>query len=363
VNSCDRIKTTLAHKQPDRVPCDFEAVQLIVDRLFEYFEVDQMNDLLDILGIDKRSVFPEYIGPDLRTFDDGSKEAIVYGGPRMKAITSFDGGTTENTVYFPWSDVEKPSDLEERFGWNGHITWWDFKSIKKQIDELEERGKYWIATGGDPSGLQHLSMWVGDEKFLMMLALDEELAVAAIERHNMFRLEHALKSLEAGGGRIHELSGGGDYGTQESLLISKDMFRRYFKDIYIKFYSEIKKNFDVEVFFHSCGAISEMIPELIDIGVTILDPIQVTARNMEIEKLKSCFGEKLTFHGAIDIQRLLPYGTEEEVRREVRRAISILGKSGGYILAPTHCLQADTPITNIIAMYEEAQGRKIQKVI
>lgn len=80
---------------------------------------------------------------------------------------------------------------------------------------------------------------------------------------------------------------------------------------------------------------------------------------MKIEKLRKLYGNKLTFHGAIDIQQLLPYATEDEVRREVRRSISVLGENGGYILAPTHAIQVDTPIDNIIAMYEEVQGRKI----
>ena len=83
-----------------------------------------------------------------------------------------------------------------------------------------------------------------------------------IEKHNENRLEHALKTLEAGQGRIHELNGGGDYGTQNGLLISRAMFRRYFKDIYLRFYREIKKNFEVEIFFHSCGGIADFNPRI-----------------------------------------------------------------------------------------------------
>ena len=202
-------------------------------------------------------------------------------------------------------------------------------------------------------------MWVGDEKFLLLLAENPDLVMAMIEKHNEHRLEHALQTLEAGEGRIHELNGGGDYGTQNGLMISRSMFRRYFKDLYINFYRAIKKNFDVEIFFHSCGSIAALIPDLIEVGVTILNPIQVRARGMEIETLKGNYGNELTFHGGIDIQQLLPFGTEGEVRHAVRRTIEILGANGGYILAPTHALQPDTPIGNILAMYEEAQDRKI----
>jgi uroporphyrinogen decarboxylase len=158
------------------------------------------------------------------------------------------------------------------------------------------------------------------------------------------------------------LHGGGDYGSQDGLTISIDMFRRFFKPLYEKFYREVRKHYDVEIFFHSCGAISELVPELIEVGVTILDPIQATARGMEFEGLKSRFGGAITFHGGISIQDVLPHGTEEEVRAAVRHAIAVLGKGGGYILAPTHALQTDTPVENIVAMYEEAQGRTIRRL-
>ncbi|AEE97821.1 uroporphyrinogen decarboxylase family protein [Mahella australiensis] len=359
MTSYERIKAAVSHKRPDRVPCDFSAEKDVIENLKAYFSIDDMDDLLDVLGVDRRHVAPRYVGPPLRTFEDGSYETGIFGGPRKKDIPAPGGGVIETPVYFPWGDIETTDDLKDRYGTMGDMSWWDFTSIPNQIDELEDRGQYWITTHGDPAGLQHICQWVGDEKFMMILALDDDLAMAMIEKANEHRLEHAIKALEAGGGRIHELNGGGDYGNQNSLMISKGMFRKYFKPLYVKFYKEIKDNFDVEIFFHSCGSVVELIPELIEVGVTILDPVQVSARGMEIEKLKREYGSKLTFHGAIDIQQLLPYASEEELRREVRRIISVLGDGGGYILAPTHAIQADTTIANIIAMYEEAQGRKI----
>ncbi len=358
MSSYQRVHTAVRHCQPDRVPCDYLAVTEVTDTLCTHFNVDSYDDLLDILQIDRRTVSPTYIGPQLKQFDDGSYETIVSGGPVMKDFILPNGTKSPATVHYPWSNIETPEDLQDRVGWSGDLDWWDFSGIKDQIDALQQKGDYWIAAHGDPSGLQHLCMWVGDEKFLMILAIEPDLAFAMIEQHNRFRLEHALKSLEAGGGRIHELHGGGDYGTQNGLLISKEMFRKFFKRLYVDFYTEIRKHFEVEIFFHCCGAIVELIPELIEIGVTILDPIQVSAHSMNIEYLKNRFGDRLTFHGGIDIQQLLPYGTIRQVKSEVRRTIDILGRDGGYILAPTHCLQPDTPVENILAMYEEVQNRK-----
>jgi len=355
----DRIKTAVSHQQPDRVPCDYAADPVVTERLCKYLELETEADLLDHLWIDRRHVRPRYIGPPLETFEDGSAEKIVHGGPRFKRMKISETVETDGCFFFPWADVETIEDLEGRWGWSGKLEWWDFSTIPEQLDELEARGQYWIAAHGDPSGLQHLTMWTGDEKFYMILAAEEDLAMAMIEKHNEVRLDHALRTLEAGGGRIHELHGGGDYATQDGLAISKDMFRRFFKPLYVNFYKEIRKHFDVEIFFHCCGAVAELIPELIEVGVTILDPIQVTAAGMEPERLKKDFGSSLTFHGGMDIQDLLPNGTEEEVRSYARKLINVLGTGGGYILSPTHALQTDTSVENILAMYEEAQGRKL----
>ena len=355
----ERIRAAMRHEEPDRVPCDFSADAKITAGLCNLLNVADHEALLDAFDIDRRLVRPRYIGPALKTFEDGSFEVSVSGGPIQKEIPINEALSTQATVKYPWAHVNKAEDLEGLTGWNGRLEWWDFSAIKDQIDALEAKGQYWIAAHGDPSGLQHLQMWTGEEKFLMDLALNEDLAVAMIEKHNEVRLEHALRSLEAGGGRIHELHGGGDYSTQNGLAISRNMFGKFFKPLYVNFYKTIRQHFDVEIFFHACGSVRELIPDLIEAGVTILNPIQTTAAGMGMAGLKRDFGEALTFHGAIDIQQLLPNGSVEDVRAFVREAIAVLGKSGGYILSPTHGIQQDTPLENIIAMYEEAQGRSI----
>lgn len=360
MNSFERVKNAVNHKTSDRVPCDFQAEDIVWDRLKKYFNVNEKDEILDILDIDLRSVGARYMGPELIIDENGYEEIIVSGGPRTKKIYNTDGDYTTAIAFHPWADVEAVSNLENRTGWNGKMEWWDFSHIEEDIDRINEKSKRWIKAHGDPSGLQHLTMWVGDEKFLCDLLADEDLAMAMIEKHNETRLAHALKTLEAGNGKINQLDGGGDYGTQNGLLISKDMFRRFFKDLYTKFYKEIKKNFDVEILFHSCGSIFELIPELIDVGVTILNPIQVSANNMDVNKIKNNFGDALTFHGGIDVQQVLPKYSLENLKKNVNNTIDILGNSGGYILAPTHNIQFDTSIDSIITMYETAQKRRIE---
>jgi uroporphyrinogen decarboxylase len=104
--------------------------------------------------------------------------------------------------------------------------------------------------------------------------------------------------------------------------------------------------------YHCDGSIYRLIPELLDMGVTLLNPIQTNARDMEPLALKQSFGQRLSFHGGVDITRLLTKGTAEEVRAEIRRLVGVLGAGGGYILAPSHHIQADTPVENVLALYE-----------
>lgn len=351
MNSYERVRNTIDRKSVDRVPYDILAEDVVWERLQEAMGLTTRDEVRMELGIDRWTVGPRYIGPELKTFPDGSHEIIVSGGPVCKEFLT-PSGPIENTVVWPWADVEETEDLEGRWGWSGKREWWDFSHMEEDIDALNESGAKWITAHGDPSGLQHISMWAGDEKFLMTLAADEELAVAMIEKHNENRLWHALKTLEAGNGKIHELNGGGDYGSQNGLLISPAMFRRYFKDLYVNFYREIKKNFDVEIFFHSCGGIEPIIPDLIEAGVTILDPLQSGAAGMEPKSIKTKYGDRLCFHGGMDVQTFLPNATPDEVRARRKEMEEILGAGGGgFILSPTHNLQPDTPVENILAIY------------
>lgn len=360
MNSYERVYATVHHKNPDRVPCDFLAEGVVWEKIMKYFGVTTPEEILDILDIDTRMVGPRYIGPELITDENGLHEIIVSKGPRTKRLYNEAGDYSDSIVWFPWADVEEISDLEGRTHWYGKEEWWDYSRIEDDIDRINEKQPRWIKAPGDPAGLQHLTMWAGDEKFMCDLIADEELAVAMIEQANKGRLEHVLKTLEAGKGKIHQLDGGGDYGAQNSLLISLPMFRKFFKDLYVNFYKEIRKNYDVEVFFHTCGCIVDLIPELIEVGVTVLDPIQTSAKGMDIHMLKKNFGKDLVFHGAIDVQQVLPNYTPEQLAEHVKDTIRIMGENGGYILAPSHNLQYDTTMENILTMYEVAQGRKIR---
>jgi uroporphyrinogen decarboxylase len=141
-----------------------------------------------------------------------------------------------------------------------------------------------------------------------------------------------------------------DLGTQERLIMGREAMDRYIFKPLARLAGVVHRE-GVKLMFHSCGAVREVIPELIACGVDILNPLQPAARGMTPEGLKKDFGEKIAFHGGIDIQFLLPQKTPEAVAKEARRVASILGERGGYVLSPSHNIQLDTPTANILAMY------------
>jgi uroporphyrinogen decarboxylase len=134
-------------------------------------------------------------------------------------------------------------------------------------------------------------------------------------------------------------------------LIGPDLFDRFVAPRLRRLVA-LAHGHGVAVMFHSCGAIVPLIDRLIDLGIDVLDPLQAAAKDMEPALLKQRFGARLCLHGGIDTQHLLPHGSPEDVRREVRRRSAILGAGGGYILAPCHVLQTDVPTANVLAMYE-----------
>jgi uroporphyrinogen decarboxylase len=183
--------------------------------------------------------------------------------------------------------------------------------------------------------------------------LRPEMAHWLMDRFTDFYLGFFDRMLTAAKGQIDILRVADDLGTQRSLFFSADMFRTFIKPR-LKKLVDMAHSHGVKFMFHSCGAIRPLIEDLIEIGVDILDPLQAAAHGMEPRALKDACDNRICLHGGICTQYLLPKGTPEEVREEVRRRLDILGAGGGYILAPCHVLQTDVPTENILAMSETA---------
>jgi len=191
----------------------------------------------------------------------------------------------------------------------------------------------------------------GMEQTLMDLAADPEMAHAIIGRIRAFYLAYLERLLEASQGKIDIIVTGDDFGVQNGLFISAEMWDTYLREGFAA-YIDLVHSYRVKVMHHSCGAVRPLIPRLIACGLDILQSLQPDARDMVPEEPKAELGHALAFQGGISVQRTMPYGTPEEIRVQVRRLAEVMGKGGGYIFCTAHNLQADTPVENVVALVE-----------
>ncbi|MEM3434469.1 MAG: uroporphyrinogen decarboxylase family protein [Candidatus Methanomethyliaceae archaeon] len=234
-------------------------------------------------------------------------------------------------------------------------------SLPPALDEGRwERAKQMIekyvssyAIVGDLEATMFELSWnlVGFEKFLVDLSLLREYTFVLLDRIlEEWALPCGKRLIELG---VDVLWAGDDFGTQRGMLIAPDFWRKYLKPRYAYLFKEWKKlNPYVKLAYHSCGSITPIIPDLVEIGVDILNPIQPQAHGMNLAELKRQWHGKLCLFGGVDEQRVLPFGTPCEVREEVKKRITEAGFGGGFIIAPSHNIQPDTPIENVFAYFD-----------
>jgi uroporphyrinogen decarboxylase len=196
----------------------------------------------------------------------------------------------------------------------------------------------------------------GLDRFMMNMVHHPDFAAALLRKITDVCKVLMGNFLRECGDLIDIIKIGDDLGTQSGLMISPKMYRRFLKPLHAEFIAFIKERTDAKVFFHTDGDVFDLIPDFIEIGVDILNPIQTSAGRMaNLEELKRRYGQHIVFCGAIDTHRILPYGTPEEVRQEVRRVINILGPGGGYMVASVHTIMNDVPPENILAMVDAVE--------
>lgn len=195
---------------------------------------------------------------------------------------------------------------------------------------------------------------VGLQKLLMDMMTEEEYVDVLFDRVLEINTEIG-KQLIAMGADI--IWAGDDFGSQTGMLIDPGTWRKFFKPRIKIMIEEFRKvNPDIKIAWHSCGSILPIIPDFIEIGLDILNPLQPRARGMDPRFLKDTYGKDLIFFGALDIQELMPMGSPADIKKEIERLASIYGENGGYILAPAHNIQDDTPVENILAMFDAVKS-------
>jgi uroporphyrinogen decarboxylase len=336
----ERVLTALNRQRPDRAPTDYWAEPCVTERLLRDLGLPDRDALLEHFEVDVRALSANE--PPLRDLPGGIKEN--FWGERWQQVSVL--GTEEwFHVAGALAEAETLEDLK-RYDWPTPDLF-DYSPLKEQLRKY--RG-YALRYGfGD--NFERPSLVRGKEPFYCDLALRPDMAHFMIDKFTEFYCEDLTRALEATNGQIDMVLLLADLGTQQGLMFSKEMLNTFFVPYAARLFA-IAKQAGVKSMLHSCGSVRDYIPELIEAGVDILNPIQVRARGMVPKELKQAFGHRLCFHGGVDIQRTLPRGTPEEVREEVRTRIGELGHDGGYIVCSTHNLQNDAPTENIAAMYD-----------
>lgn len=358
MNARERFAVTCKFNITDRVPIDYLADFETDSNLREYLGCISEDALLDYLHCDfyhmpcrdisqNEGFMRCYRGPSL---DITECERTCSLGIRWHRRAYEHKFSVDETIAGPLENAETEEDIL-RHPWP-KAEHFDFSVLEEECNAHSNRtiiGGLWTGIMGDSYRLY------GYQRFLMNLALKPKIIKALIQQVKDMYLELNDAFFSQLKDKFDIWFFGNDFGSQNGLLISADMWHEFFYDP-IRELTSLAHSYGLKVMMHSCGAIAEIIPSLIDAGVDILDPIQTTAKDMDPEKLAKDFGGQIVFHGGIDTQQILPYGTSEEVEAHVSGIIRELGSKGGYIFAPSQILGPDIPMENIVAMYKRALG-------
>lgn len=341
-----RVETALAHRQPDRVPFDFWATPEVWATLREALDADD-EEVLRLLGIDCRMVTTRYVGRKARDLPDGTR-IDAWGVHRRRIVNEFNA--YDEYASHPLAGAQTPRDV---LNWD----WadpddWDVSGVLEQCEHLNAGTRHHLRY--EVGGVFEWS-WAlrGFERFLLDLVDQPELAGAIMDRFTDIYIENVLRVIEAAGGLLDMVYTYDDVGIQNGPLMSLRMWRKQILPRHQRLNAAIRSaKYPVKIMYHSCGAVYPFIAALVEeMGIDVLNPLQPRAAGMDMARIKAEFGDRLSFHGAIDLQHTLPLGTPEEVQAEVRERIQVLGRGGGYVCASAHQIQADTPLENIIALY------------
>ncbi|MEW6747539.1 MAG: uroporphyrinogen decarboxylase family protein [Planctomycetota bacterium] len=339
----ERWLAVLRREKPDRLPMDYWGTEEATRRVMEHLRCAIPWEMYEKLHIDKAvDVQPAYIGPPLPPDHDeyGCRyELVDYGTGRYKEC-----------VGHPLAHLDTIEAIEKHYTWPTP-DWYDYSTLPAQLRGKE---RYVVRGGGSEPFLTYCYLR-GLEQAYIDLAIHAELVEYCLDKLFGFCYENTRRIYEQLPGKVDLSYVAEDFGSQEDLLMSPQIIREMFVPR-MKRVIDLVHSAGCYAFFHSDGAVRKILPDMVAAGIDILNPIQWRCRGMDRAELKSEFGGRVVFHGGIDNQKTLAFGTTEDVRREVLDSIEILGKGGGYIIAPCHNVQALTPPENVLALYETGRN-------
>jgi uroporphyrinogen decarboxylase len=372
----ERVARTLNHQEPDRVPIDLGAT--IVSSIVKKSYIDLKNylgmpieeikmldyvqqlpyvdeTLLERFGVDFRLVqLPAATAPGLNVFEEGNYYAFIdrWGS---KLHMPKQGG-----LYFDWVDFpikEATMQSLDQYTWPRPDPPELNAQLAEQAKYLFENTDYALVGSGVIGGgiFEQPARTMGMANFLMALVAEPKFADRLMEGITDIYIESCNNYLDHVGKYIQVFTYWDDVNTQDGWMIRPELYRKMIKPKQKRLVEAIKKKTDAKIFFHGCGAVYDLIPDLIEVGFDILNPVQVSARGMDTQKLKQEYDKDITFWGGgVDTQRVLPFGTPQQVADEVKQRIEDLAPGGGFVFAAVHNIQAFVPPQNIVTMFDTA---------
>jgi uroporphyrinogen decarboxylase len=377
LTSRERVLTAIHHEQPDRVPLVIGVSNATGIKMRPY------KAIKDIIGVQAPDNYiydwPELgtaeideetmcrLHSDVRSVLDLEPEKIrkrnCERDPRSDYIDSWGSGQTEISPgdwfpsVHPLPEARTAEDLDAYQGWPDMDDPTRIAHVRDNARRLAEENQFAIlATPWLLFPFERAYAMQGMDTFLLNMARDPDFARALLEKIAVYCKQLMGRFLEELGDNVDIIKIGDDLGTQESLMISPKMYREILKPVHADFISFIKARTNAKIFFHSDGDVAPLIEDFIEMGVDILNPIQTSAGSMsDLPSLKKRFGSNIVFCGGIDTHRVLPFGTTEEVRQEVRRVMQILGPGGGCMIGAVHTVMNDVPPENVLAMVDAVE--------
>jgi uroporphyrinogen decarboxylase len=366
----ERVLAALEHREPDRLPMDLGTARFtgmvlgaydslrsrlgfgepgsIVDRMQQVVTVDER--VLAHLDVDCRAISQ---GPPDRIRDvdlDAETWRDEWGVVRRKppgchyyelTRSPLAGDiTAANIARFPWPDPVDPGR---------------YRGLREQALRLRQTG-YAVMYNARYPVVHQAQYSRGFEDWFLDLGQNHDLFCALMDAILEVMIEWNRLALEQLGDLVDIVSFGDDIGQQDRPVCSVPLYRKLIRPYQERIVAAIRKQTDAKILYHTCGSVYRYIEDFIGMGIDALNPVQVTARNMEPQRLKAEFGGRIAFWGGIDSQHVLPHGSPDEVSAEVRRMFAIMGGGGGYVLAAVHNIQPDVPPDNLLAMFEAGRG-------
>ncbi len=344
MTSKERVRATYKREPVDRIATNYMATGKVTQRLLKDFGFSRIGEISKKFETDIVIAQPRYIGPALKEYvnDDGNTVKETFWGSEKTFVNANDDVYGVNS-YHPLS-MESTLEEIENFAFPSPDNF-DYSTITACCDANPDKG----IMIGHPGPFQVITNIMNMEDLFIMMYEEPEAIHTLLENLVKFELEYYKRALEAGGGRVDVVRTCDDYGTQISLLFSVDTWKEFFKEN-TKALVELVHSYGAFFQQHSCGAVEPLIEQFIECGVDALEPVQ-KVQGLEVEHLVEKFGGRITFHGGIDTQGLLPSGTPEEVTAECVKFINMLGKNGGYVLMGSQEYEADISTANIEAVY------------